>query len=97
MISSCSRSVGSHVGAEPSRIGGLEIRITNFKFGTVGRYADGGHPGDPIVLFTVHIKNGTSHKVDADEFSVEVTYGPDDDDAEAIHGQWVRRRDRRDC
>ena len=40
-----------------------------------------------MVLFTVHIKNGTSHKVDADEFSVEVTYGDDDDDAEAIHGK----------
>jgi hypothetical protein len=62
------------------------IRITNFKRGTVGRYAEGGHPGDPMVLFTVHIKNGTSHKVDADEFSVEVSYGPDDDFAEAIHG-----------
>jgi hypothetical protein len=60
------------------------IRITNFKRGTVGRYAEGGHPGDPMVLFTVHIKNGTSHKVDADEFSVEVSYGPDDDIAEAI-------------
>jgi hypothetical protein len=66
---------------------GLEIRITNFKRGTVGRNAEGGHPGDPMVLFTVHIKNGTSHKVDADEFSVEVTYGDDDDDAEAIHGK----------
>jgi hypothetical protein len=65
---------------------GLVIRITNFKRGTVGRYAEGGHPGDPMVLFTVHIKNGTSHKVDADEFSVEVSYGPDDDFAEAIHG-----------
>jgi hypothetical protein len=65
---------------------GLEIRITNFKRGTVGRNAEGGHPGDPMVLFTVHIKNGTSHKVDADEFVVEVTYG-DDDDAEAIHGK----------
>ena len=65
---------------------GLEIRITNFKRGAVGRHAEGGHPGDLMVLFTVHIKNGTSHKVDADEFSVEVTYGPDDDDAEAIHG-----------
>jgi hypothetical protein len=65
---------------------GLVIRITNFKRGTVGRNAEGGHPGDPMVLFTVHIKNGTSHKVDADEFSVEVTYGDDDDDAEAIHG-----------
>jgi hypothetical protein len=65
---------------------GLVIRITNFKRGTVGRYAEGGHPGDPMVLFTVHIKNGTSHKVDADEFSVEVSFGPDDDLAEAIHG-----------
>ena len=65
---------------------GLEIRINNFKRGTVGRNAEGGHPGDPMVLFTVHIKNGTSHKVDADEFSVEVDYGPDLDVAEAISG-----------
>jgi hypothetical protein len=37
------------------------------------------------VLFTVHIKNGTSHKVDADEFTVEVSYGPKGDAAESIY------------
>jgi len=38
-----------------------------------------------MVLFTVHIKNGTSHKVDADEFTVEVSYGPEGDAAESIY------------
>jgi hypothetical protein len=64
---------------------GLEIWITDLKRGKVGSYAAGGHPGDPMVLFTVHIKNGTSHKVDAEEFSVEVSYSPDGDAAESIY------------
>jgi len=64
---------------------GLEIWITDLKRGRIGSNASGGHPGDPMVLFRLHIKNGTTHKVNGDEFSVSLSYGAEGDEAEGVY------------
>ena len=38
-----------------------------------------------MVLFRLHIKNGTTHKVNGDEFSVSLSYGAEGDEAEGVY------------
>jgi hypothetical protein len=61
---------------------GVEVQVTKVEPYTLGEYAMVGNPGDPGVIVTVTIKNGTSAVFDATLADVQVTYGPNGDTTE---------------
>ncbi len=66
---------------------GLEIEVTKLASAKLGAYPvtsdDKGKKGDVYKLFTIRIKNGTDGKLDT-VASVEVTYGPDGEEASQV-------------
>ena len=64
---------------------GLKVTVTEVKRGTVNSDDWEGNPGDPKVIVTVKITNGTTHKVRADEAGVQLYYGSQGDVAENLY------------
>ena len=69
---------------------GLQIWITDVQRGRVGRDDGMGsvHPGDTTIRFTVHVKNGTSHQLSADEYMIAASYGKDGNAGEQVYSDW---------
>lgn len=68
---------------------GVEVEFTKIKHGKVSaddaEYDDTVKKGDPYVIFTLRVRNGSEEKLDT-LTHVSVTYGPDGEEAEAWIG-----------
>jgi hypothetical protein len=63
---------------------GLTWTVTKISATRVSQWAAGGHPGDPALVVSVRIKNGTKHRIDLTQVQVSVRTGADGDDAEQV-------------
>jgi hypothetical protein len=65
----------------------LEASITSAKRRTISRYAAGGKAGEPMAVITIKIKNGTKKAFNADDVSVNVTYGSGGTQADQVYDE----------
>lgn len=77
----------SKIGDKYTYDDGLVVEIIKTKRSKVSQYAAGGHPGDPMAIFTVRITNGTKSALKGDLVTVQTTYGKDGNEAEAVYDQ----------
>lgn len=61
---------------------GLAFRVSKLTRSRVGQYAAGGRPGDPAVVATVQIRNGSKQRFDLALSTITVRFGSDGRQAE---------------
>jgi hypothetical protein len=64
---------------------GVRFRVSKLTRGRVSQYASGGHPGDPAVIVTVQVRNGSDHRLDLSLISVTARLGDDGREAEEVY------------
>jgi hypothetical protein len=64
---------------------GLRVTITSTQRGSIPRDSIEGNPGDPRLIITVQIANGTQHNFGTGDADVIVSYGKKGDEAEQLY------------
>jgi len=63
---------------------GVEVSVTSATKGTIPSLTAGGNPGDPMVIVTIKIKNGSKKSFDTDVVSVNLSYGSSSKQGKAV-------------
>jgi len=66
---------------------GLEVQVTKLARYKAGQATATGKPGDPAVVITVTIRNGTKATVDLSSTTLNVAYGANGNQAEQIYDE----------
>lgn len=73
------------VGQTATADDGVEFSVTRLQRGRVSDTAAGGRPGDPAVIVTVRVKNGSKARMDLSEIDVIARLGKDGREAEQVY------------
>lgn len=65
--------------------GGVEFRVSKLARATIPEYAAGGRVGNPAVVVTVEVKNGSNQRLDLSLMNVSVRLGQGGREAESVY------------